>query len=378
MAINLTKEEQQFYEKFLRIKQESGSHSPSIHRILREFPEVKMTVDACFLCNPYAYDIFVKELESTNLEKYIKFYPPQNEEVAENIATFRKIPAENILVGNGAIEIIENLFKFAKDQSVMVTLPTFSTYYEVGAVDNKIVPYQLSAGDNFKIDAEKVLDFIKVNAIDIAILVNPNNPTGSILTADEIIEIHQNFPLDKLLVIDESFIDFSTQENSIEKYAVNHKNIIIVRSMSKDFGIAGLRVGYAVMSNELRKRYLSTGFLWNSNGIAYFFTTLLADKDFQKQYLKVKNTYNSARDDFFKELSQIDGIKVYPSQANFFMIETDEDAGLLFAKLLYTYGIYTRILNDKWGLEGNYIRIASKDRKENRKMLHAFKTIFLK
>jgi histidinol-phosphate/aromatic aminotransferase/cobyric acid decarboxylase-like protein len=146
--------------------------------------------------------------------------------------------------------------------------------------------------------------------------------------------------------------------------------------MSKDFGIAGLRVGYAVMTSELRQKYMKSGFLWNSNGLAYYFTTLLADKEFQKEYKKAKSTYNSARDDFFTELQKIPGLKVYPSQANFFMLETEEDAGLLFTKLLYTHGIYTRILNDKWGLKGNFIRIASKDRKENRKMLHALKTIF--
>lgn len=374
--ITLSTKESEFYQRFLQLKNEAGSHSPSIFRLLKEFPEVSMSVDACFLCNPYAFNIFYERLQKANLESYVKFYPPQNEEVARNISQFRGIPSENILIGNGAIEIIENLFKFAKDQKVMVTLPTFSTYYEVGSIDNTIVPYQLSAGDNFKIDPEKVLDFIKVNNIDIAILVNPNNPTGSILTAAEIIELHQNFPSNKTLVIDESFIDFSTQDNSIEKYAVNHNNIIIVRSMSKDFGIAGLRVGYAVMNNELRKKYLASGFLWNSNGLAYFFTTLLADTNFQKQYLKAKNAYNEARDEFFKELSQINGIRVYPSQANFFMIETEEDSGLLFSKLLYNWGIYTRILNDKAGLTGNFLRIASKDQRENRKIINALQKIY--
>jgi histidinol-phosphate/aromatic aminotransferase/cobyric acid decarboxylase-like protein len=376
MKIALTQEEQKFYDDFLRLKQEAGSHSPSIHRLLKEFPEVTMQVDACFLCNPYAYDIFMKRLKETNLEKYVKFYPPQNEEVAENISKFRSIPKENILVGNGAIEIIENLFKFVSGKNIVLSLPTFSTYYEVGQVENKILPYYLVKHNDFDIDVDDLYDFFKGHYGDILIIVNPNNPTGTLIKADDIIRLHQKMDPQKLLVVDESFIDFSSQENSIEKYAAQNDNIIIIRSMSKDFGIAGLRVGYAVMTSELRQKYMKSGFLWNSNGLAYYFTTLLADKEFQKEYKKAKSTYNSARDDFFAELQKIPGLKVYPSQANFFMLETEEDAGLLFTKLLYTYGIYTRILNDKWGLDGNYIRIASKDRKENRKMLHALKTIF--
>jgi threonine-phosphate decarboxylase len=376
MPIILNEEEQRFYEKFLKIKTESGSHSPSIHRLLREFPEIKMRVDACFLCNPYAYDIFMKRLEGLNLEKFIKFYPPQNEEVAENISKFRGVPKENILVGNGAIEIIENLFKFAKNQTIVITLPTFSTYYEVGAVENKIEPYYLVKHNDFEINIDDLYDFFKGHHGDVLVLVNPNNPTGTLVKAEDVIALHKKMDGEKTLIVDESFIDFSSEENSIEKYATEQDNLIIVRSMSKDFGIAGLRVGYAVMPSSLRKKYLETGFLWNSNGLAYYFTTLLADKQFQKEYLKVKNTYNSARDDFYVELQKIPGIKAYPSQANFFMIETEEDPGLLFTKLLYTHGIYTRILNDKWGLEGNFIRVASKDRRENRKMIHAFKSIF--
>ena len=132
----------------MELKEEAGSHSPSIHKLLEEFPQVRIEVDACFLCNPYAFDLFYGKLKDTNLEKYIKFYPPQNEEVAENISEFIKVPSDHILVGNGAIEIIEQLIgNYCKHAKVGIILPTFSTYYESATFQP--VYYELNAKNNF-------------------------------------------------------------------------------------------------------------------------------------------------------------------------------------------------------------------------------------
>jgi threonine-phosphate decarboxylase len=373
--IQLSDKEQIFYNEFLELKRQAGSHSPSIFKLLKDFPEVSIKVDACFLCNPYAFDLFYEELQKTDLQKYIKFYPPQNHEVAENIAKFRDIPANRILVGNGAIEIIETLMGNMKNHKILLPLPTFSSYYEASLKDNTIDPYYLNEENNFSIDVEDFIKRMREGKHDYIILVNPNNPTGRLVNKEDVIRIHNNLLKDQHLIVDESFIDFATVESSIEEYSLNYENITIIRSLSKDFGIAGLRLGYAVMSADTVKSLTGSGFLWNSNGIAYLFTELLADKKFQKKYTKAKNDYNSARDSFYQELLNL-GLDVIPSQANFFMIKTPGDPGPYFAKLLYTYGIYTRILNDKWGLEGGYIRIASKDRRENRQMLHAIRQIW--
>jgi histidinol-phosphate/aromatic aminotransferase/cobyric acid decarboxylase-like protein len=106
------------------------------------------------------------------------------------------------------------------------------------------------------------------------------------------------------------------------------------------------------------------------------FTTLLSDPDFRKDYEKARKKYNSDRDKFYEELQKIHGLVVRPSYANFFMVETQEDPGILFSKLLYNYGIYSRILNDKAGLRGKFLRIASKDHRENRKIINALQKIY--
>lgn len=372
----LTEKEDIFYQKFLALKNEAGSHSPSIFKLLKEFPEVSIKVDACFLCNPYAFDLFYSELEKTDLKKYIKFYPPQNHEVAENIAKFRGLPKERILIGNGAIEIIETILGHCVNQDIVMPIPTFSSYYDYSMNRNTIIPYVLSDDNNYKIDTKKFIEFIKEHTPEMVVLVNPNNPTGTLVSKNDVIKIHKSLNEKQVLIVDESFIDFANEDASIEKYAIKHDNLIIIRSLSKDFGIAGLRLGYAVMPEDLIQVYMNNGFLWNSNGIAYFFTELISNKEFQKKYEKAKKDYNDARNDFYQELVDL-GLDVIPSQANFFMIRTPNDPSIYFSKLLYSHGIYTRILNDKWGLSGNFLRIASKDRRENRQMLKAIKEIFI-
>jgi len=367
----LTPKEEEFYAEFKRLKSESGNHSPSVFKLLKSFPEVSIKIDACFLCNPYAFNIFFSEFSQADLENYVKFYPPQNHEVAENIAAFRGLPADRILVGNGAIELIEH---FVRGKRAVFPLPTFSSYYEQLEGKSYMHPYELKPENDFALDIDDFIKHIKSANPNLVILVNPNNPTGTLVSREDVIRLHQALRKDQRLIVDESFIDFATDE-SVEQYSLSYNNIIIIRSLSKDFGIAGLRLGYAVLPPGMVNDCLKSGFLWNSNGIAYYFTELLADAAFQKRYTKAKKDYNNARDDFYQELISL-GLDVIPSQANFFMVRTPEDPGLYFSKLLYTHGIYTRILNDKWGLEGNWIRIASKDRKENRQMLHAIRKIW--
>lgn len=366
--------EASFYKKFVELKEESGSHSPSIYRLLKSFPEISIKIDACFLCNPYAFKLFYSEFCKTDLRSYVQFYPPQNHEVAENIAAFRGLPAKRVLIGNGAIELIE---KIVAGKRAVFPLPTFSTYYEQLEGACYMHPYLLTAENGFALDVDEYIEHIQKVDPDLVILVNPNNPTGTLTRREEVMQIHHALRPDQTLLVDESFIDFATEDHSVESYALAHTNIIIIRSLSKDFGIAGLRLGYALLPENEVQRHCREGFLWNSNGIAYYFTELLADPLFQKRYQRVRREYNLARDEFYQSLLQL-GIDVVPSQANFFMIRTPEDPAICFSQLLCRYGIYTRILTDKRGLPGNWIRIASKDRNENRKMLHAIKKVWNK
>jgi histidinol-phosphate/aromatic aminotransferase/cobyric acid decarboxylase-like protein len=138
--------------------------------------------------------------------------------------------------------------------------------------------------------------------------------------------------------------------------------------MSKDFGVAGIRAGYAVMAPDRTAALLENGHLWNSSGLAEYFFDLYARPDFQAQYERERIRFirNSRR--FFAALARIEGLRVYPSYANFALTELRDglSADDLVCRLLIRRGIYTRTCDDKKGLEtGKFVRIAARNRPEN-------------
>ena len=150
--------------------------------------------------------------------------------------------------------------------------------------------------------------------------------------------------------------------HSVEKEVCKSDNLIVLRSLSKDFGIAGLRLGYSVLNPTLRQvLFEKYGLLWNINGLAHFFIqTILKKKISRKDTLKARRIYLEGRSIFYSNLKKCKEIKVYPSKSNFFLVEKKENINEIFSKLLFEYGIYTRILNDKRDLDdlfsksGNY------------------------
>lgn len=147
--------------------------------------------------------------------------------------------------------------------------------------------------------------------------------------------------------------------------------------MSKDFGIAGVRAGYGVMNEARVAALVKNGYLWNSNGLSEFFFRLYVREDFAKDYEQVRKRYIADTIEFIEELSQIEGIKVLPSKANFVLIEIlGGTTSMEFViALLVKYGIYVRTANDKIGLIGEYIRVASRTKEENALMANAFKQL---
>ncbi len=117
------------YKKFLEVKKSAGLHSPSVFE-LRNDLNIDVEVDACFLCNPYALDLFIDRYKQTDLVDYIKFYPPQNKVLSKILSKSINIPSDNILIGNGAIQIIEILTREFENKKKCIITPTFSTYYE--------------------------------------------------------------------------------------------------------------------------------------------------------------------------------------------------------------------------------------------------------
>ena len=148
--------------------------------------------------------------------------------------------------------------------------------------------------------------------------------------------------------------------------------------MSKYFGIAGVRAGYAIMDSKRVAYLLKNGFLWNSGGLAEYFFRLYVQNSFLHEYEKVRIQYIQETQDFFKELNNIPNIQLYPGMANFGLVELKDGSSStdFVSKLLISHGIYTRNCADKIGLDGQFVRIASRNKEENALIINSIKMCF--
>ncbi|MFO0892062.1 MAG: histidinol-phosphate transaminase [Isosphaeraceae bacterium] len=375
-------------ERIKLLKREAGSHSPSAPTLAKLIPELRLRVDACFLSNPYATDLFLeyfhREVVRTGkLRRLLEFYPSQNRVIAGKLSAAVGVSPESLFVGNGAVEIIQAILHRFTGDKVLVNLPTFSPYYEFARPDTKVVFNVLPREEDFRFDPGAYLDLVRRERPDTLVLINPNNPDGGYIPYATLIEMLDELRDVPNVIVDESFIHFACEGDdyayrSLSGDVERFPNLMVVKSMSKDFGIAGIRAGYAVMAPERVRDLLDNGFLWNSSGLAEYFFDLYSRPDFLVEYERKRVHYIRHSRRFFKTLSMMPGLYAYPTSANFVLVEirngmTAED---MVCHLLVRRGIYTRTCDDKKGLEpGKFIRVASRCRSENRFVLRAFRDL---
>jgi histidinol-phosphate/aromatic aminotransferase/cobyric acid decarboxylase-like protein len=386
--LSLTKSEKSIANSIEYLKSQSGSHSPSVLTLLAQIPTVKMKIDACFLSNPYATQLFLKYLErdllrTNKIKDIIEFYPSQNHFIAKILAQTLKIAPGKIFVGNGASEVIQAIIHSFTHHKIMIALPTFSPYYEFAEPGVDVVFTTLDRNCNFQLDIDRYIDRVKRERPDTIVLINPNNPTGGYINRADIKHIVEELPDVDNIIIDESFIHFAFEDDtyrleSAAELADTFENLIVIKSMSKDFGIAGIRAGYALMSEDKVDRLLKNGYLWNVSGLAQYFFTLYAQPTFLQEYELVRIRYIKEAQNFFHQLSEFPSIKIYPSMANFALIELiDGSTATNFTiKMLANQGIYTRNCGDKVGLSGEFIRIAARTKVENQSIVQAISHLF--
>lgn len=383
-----TEKELFLVEKFKRLKQDAGSHSPSIFTFKQKLPELNIKIDACFLSNPYATDLFLeyftKEIiETGRIRELLEFYPSQNQVIAEIIANFLNIDSKNVFIGNGAIEIIQAVIHNFTKRKIIINIPTFSSYYEFVRPGIEVVYNKLDSKEQYHLNVDNYIELVKKNKPDTLVIINPNNPDGGYIEHNAIKRILDHTKDVETVIIDESFIHFAYEDASFNpinttNFIEQYPNLVIIKSMSKDFGIAGIRAGYALMSAERIQTLLNHGYLWNSNGLSEYFFRLYSRKDFAADYNKVRVQYIRETIDFIKELNKISGINVFSSMANFVLIELKNGikADDFVTVLLIKYGIYVRTCSDKIGLEGEFIRLASRTKQENEYIIESFKDYF--
>lgn len=360
-----------------KLKEDAGSHSPSPKEIINALGYNPIEHDFCFLSNPYATDLVVDRFQEvfTNkaeIFKILEAYPANSKYVAKNIAAFEGVDSRNVVVSNGAIQSIEWVCEGWNLKNLLIPTPTFSTYYEL--LDHRFTftnDFYLSG----PLDSQSLINLADASNSDSILLIHPNNPTGEALVLEELKHLVNNLG-DKKLIIDESFSHFLNDYESYAYYRNNlmNKNVVFIKSMSKDFGIAGIRLGYLYSYDGLLLDHCNKKTTWNLNNFSIKFSDLLKDVNFIAEYDQAKSMFFDARNKFYSDLSILKGIKVYKSEANFFLIEYDSSKNPdLVYDMLVDDGVYVRTMADKVGLSNSYIRVAVRRVEENELFIKCFK-----
>ena len=311
-------------DRIKRLKKDAGSHSPSAWTLAKLIPELRLKVDACFLSNPYATNLFLMHfhrevIRPKKLRALLELYPSQNR---GDCGSWAGSSSWSPIRSSSATAPPRSSRRSSIDspvQKILVNLPTFSPYYEFARPDTQVVYNLLRKEDDFRFDPGEYLEVVRREQPDTVVLINPNNPDGGYIPHAVLVELLEELALVPNVIVDESFIHFACEGDGYAYQSVSDEvsrfpNLMVVKSMSKDFGVAGIRAGYAVMAPDRVRTLLNNGYLWNSSGLAEYFFDLYSRPDFQERYERERIRFirNSRR--FFSALAKIkDSTSTRPS-----------------------------------------------------------------
>ena len=342
-------------------------HGGNIYQAQRKYK--RKFLDFSANINPLGLTSQAKEAIYKNFGSILHYPDPEAKNITRKIAQYWGIKEKNVLVGNGSIEFIYLIMSAFKPKTTLIPIPTFSEYERAArCIKSKINFLRLKEKLRFK------LQDTKINQADILFLCNPNNPTGNLILTDY--RIIEKLPIE-LIVIDESFMDFLPDE---KKYtliwkAQKNKRIIVLRTFTKFFALAGLRIGYLVAHQSIVNKLRQHKIPWSVNSLAQI-AGEIALKD--RYYFKATQFIIEKERRFLNtQFKKIKGLKAYPSVANFLLlkIERDKISANDLTKRLLKEGILVRDCTNFRNLNNKFIRVAVRNRKENQKLIVALREI---
>jgi len=297
-------------------------------------------------------------------------YPdPQQKSVKRTLSELKRIPENQILLGNGSDEVLDLLFRAFCEPNVdnVITLPPTYGMYDVLANLNAVENREVLLNAEFQPDVQAILNRIDENT-KIIFLCSPNNPTGNSFSDESIVTLLKHFK--GLVLIDEAYIDFSDNESWLQELG-DYPNLVISQTLSKAYGMAGIRLGILYASTEIIT-------VLNKIKPPYNVNSLTQSKALERlnQYdtvIKEIVAIKRGKIDLLKQLLEVNFIeKIYPSDANFTLIKVD-DANLRYQQLLEK-GIVVRNRSLQ-PLCTNCLRITIGTKEENELLINTLKSI---
>lgn len=314
-----------------------------------------------------------------DLSRLVSEYPESDSFIfSEKISGYLKIPSVWILVTNGSTELIHLLPRLLEPgKEALILNPCFSEY-ERALCLNRIRVHSMTydAHRSFQMSPERVINYLHHHpSVEMLVLGHPNNPTGHLWNEKSLEAVVQHCKSHKIiLAVDETFIEFCGETVSALKWMRNNQYLVVVRSMTKFFGLAGVRLGYGVMHQDLRVRLKKYQVPWSVNALAQAMgIAALADREYP---LKTREMVREQRQYLFSELNTLKDVRVFPSQANFLLFQLSgghtETAPQLYMNLMKD-GLLVRNCGNFSGLDTSYFRVAVRGPRENQTLVSRMK-----
>lgn len=334
-------------------------------------------LDFCYLVNPYFPNARLMSELKANFDRLVCNYPSGMRVNSLLAGKYFGIKHSYVCVGNGAAELIKGLME-SLEGKLGVVLPTFEEYPNRLSKD-RLVCFETAEHD-FAYTADMLMEYFEDKDISTLLVVNPDNPSGNFIPKADVLRLCAWSSKKGIkLIIDESFVDFSegTPNNTLLTNSVleSYPHLVVVKSISKSYGVPGLRLGIMASGDEQFISWLKKDVaIWNINSLGEFYMQIFGK--YEKNYQQACVQFMNERRRFMNELSAVPFLRVLPSQANYFLCEVlpPYTSRQLTETLLEKHDILIKDCSGKNAMKGrNFIRIAVRDEHDNNALVMAMK-----
>ena len=346
-------------------------HGGNIHKLFRLSPgSGAEAIDFSANINPLGPPSWFRPLMSRSLEGLVHYPDPENSRFVSAVAEHHGIDRERVVVGNGTTELLYLITRTLGATRAVIPTPSYVDYLRAAQLGGlPAVFLEMPEEGGFTLDCNALARLLQPG--DLAIIATPNNPTGAMVERGRLLSLAADFPR-TLFLIDEAFLDFVAEGRSLAAAA---DNILTLNSMTKFYGVPGLRVGYATLPPQHAETLRRNMPPWTVNGLAAeFAVTALADRDYQQ---RSREHCRELREELYRGLAARAELEVYPSAANYLFFKVaDGRSGDDLAMFCEKRFIAIRRCGNYRGLDSRFCRVAVRTAAENRRLLATFDEFF--
>lgn len=329
-------------------------------------------LDFCYLVNPYFPTTRMMEEMEANFDILVRNYPSGM--AVNSLLAGRNfgVKKEHIVIGNGAAELIKALLEDSNFGKLGMIRPTFEEYPNRYETDRSV--FYMPQNEDFRYTAEELMTYFDCTEIDALVLINPDNPSGNYISYSGLLKLIDWAKRKEIkLIIDESFADFAdtTEKKTLidEETLCSYDGLYVVKSISKSYGVPGIRLGVLASGNEQEIAKLKKSVaIWNINSVGEFFMQIY--EKYEKDYLRSLEKIIESRKQLMEQLDRVPDLRTLPSQANYVMCEViggvdcEEMAAALLQNNILIKNLTFKINNGK-----QYIRLAVRTKEENDRLI---------